>query len=274
MVDITTGTGDFVANGVVSHNCFARGSHEWLELDTGTGFDREIVVKVNIVDVLHSRAGKAFLDPRAGRPGHEYRPVPARRGPLSPDARHHRRAGRVRHAAVDLDQGSVAAPRPPARRSGGSRRPGVGRACRSRSSTTPCTISSSPVRLARERRLDLVRAVRDHGLPCRVMLAPVLPWLTDSEDELDQALGAIAAAGATGATVMALHLKPATKRWFMGWLGRERPDLVRRYEELYGAGTYVPKSYRDMLAARAAPLLRRHGLTRRRGRPPVACRPV
>ena len=107
-------------------------------------------------------------------------------------------------------------------------------------------------------RLDLVRAVRDHGLSCRVMLAPVLPWLSDREEQLDSALASIAAAGATGATVMALHLKPATKRWFMAWLGRERPDLVTRYEELYRAGAYVPKSYRDMLAARAAPLLRKH----------------
>ena len=35
MVDITTGTGDFIANGVISHNCFARGTHEYLELDAG-----------------------------------------------------------------------------------------------------------------------------------------------------------------------------------------------------------------------------------------------
>ena len=52
MYDITTGTGDFVANGVISHNCYARGTHSWLELDTGTGFDREIVVKVNVGEVL------------------------------------------------------------------------------------------------------------------------------------------------------------------------------------------------------------------------------
>ncbi|MBD0292772.1 MAG: radical SAM protein, partial [Jiangellaceae bacterium] len=52
MFDVTTGTGDFIANGVVSHNCFARGSHSWLELDTGKGFDTEIVVKVNAAEVL------------------------------------------------------------------------------------------------------------------------------------------------------------------------------------------------------------------------------
>ncbi|MEV9407510.1 hypothetical protein AB0211_26825, partial [Klebsiella pneumoniae] len=52
MVDITTGTGDFIANGVVSHNCFARKTHEYLDLDSGADFDSQIVVKVNVADVL------------------------------------------------------------------------------------------------------------------------------------------------------------------------------------------------------------------------------
>ena len=47
MYDITTGTGDFVANGVVSHNCFARNTHTYLDLDAGHDFDSKIVVKVN-----------------------------------------------------------------------------------------------------------------------------------------------------------------------------------------------------------------------------------
>jgi DNA repair photolyase len=45
MFDITTGTGDFIANGVVSHNCFARPTHEYLGLGAGTDFERKITVK-------------------------------------------------------------------------------------------------------------------------------------------------------------------------------------------------------------------------------------
>jgi DNA repair photolyase len=45
MYDITTGTGDFIAEGVVSHNCYARPSHEYLSMGAGTDFDRKIVVK-------------------------------------------------------------------------------------------------------------------------------------------------------------------------------------------------------------------------------------
>lgn len=48
----------------------------------------------------------------------------------------------------------------------------------------------------------------------------------------------------------------------MAWLGRERPDLVGSYEDLYGRGSYVRSSYGDDLAARLMPLLERYGLDR------------
>ena len=62
MYDITTGTGDFIAEGVVSHNCFARPTHEYLGMDMGDDFDSKIVVKVNAVSQLARE-----LDPRRWR---------------------------------------------------------------------------------------------------------------------------------------------------------------------------------------------------------------
>ena len=58
LYDITTGTGDFIANGVVSHNCFARSTHTYLDLDAGRDFEREIVVKVNVPEVLRTELAK------------------------------------------------------------------------------------------------------------------------------------------------------------------------------------------------------------------------
>jgi DNA repair photolyase len=109
-------------------------------------------------------------------------------------------------------------------------------------------------------RLDVVRAIREAGLSCGVFLAPVLPWLTDSVEHLDGALGATASAGATGVVVLPLHLRPGAREWFFAWLGREHPDLVPRYRRLYGRGSYVPAEYSRWLSARLAPLLERHGL--------------
>jgi DNA repair photolyase len=111
-------------------------------------------------------------------------------------------------------------------------------------------------------RLELVRRVTDAGLRCGVMVAPVLPLLTDSDEALETLLASIAEAGASGATVLALHLRPGTREWFMAWLAREYPGLVEPYGRLYSRGAYVDRRYRDALAARVAPLLRRYGLVR------------
>ena len=58
LYDITTGTGDFIANGVVSHNCFARPTHEYLDFDAGRDFEKEIVVKVNAPEVLRAELAR------------------------------------------------------------------------------------------------------------------------------------------------------------------------------------------------------------------------
>src|SRR5205085_3679468 len=58
MYDITTGTGDFIANGVVSHNCFARPTHKYLDFNAGRDFEREIVVKVNVPELLRAELAR------------------------------------------------------------------------------------------------------------------------------------------------------------------------------------------------------------------------
>ncbi len=109
-------------------------------------------------------------------------------------------------------------------------------------------------------RLGLIAAIREAGLDCHVMVAPVLPYLTDSVEHLDGLLHDIAAAGAGSATVFGLHLRGSTRGWFMSWLSQAYPQLVGRYRELYRRGAYLPPAYRDELRARAEPLIARHGL--------------
>ncbi|MBD0292335.1 MAG: radical SAM protein, partial [Jiangellaceae bacterium] len=109
-------------------------------------------------------------------------------------------------------------------------------------------------------RLELVRAIRDAGFDCSVLLAPVLPWLTDSVEQLDAALRTLADAGATSVTPLPLHLRPGAREWFLAWLARDRPDLVPAYERLFGRGSYVPREYRERLTTLVTPLLARYGL--------------
>jgi DNA repair photolyase len=111
-------------------------------------------------------------------------------------------------------------------------------------------------------RLATVTAARAAGLDVAVFMMPVLPYLTDSPEDLDAALARIKAAGATSVSYTALHLRPGVKEWFARWLGERRPDLIPKYRELYAEGSYAPKSYRRALADRIKPLIAAHGLAR------------
>jgi DNA repair photolyase len=264
MFDITTGTGDFVANGVISHNCFARGTHQWLELDSGKDFDTQIVVKTNLVDVLRRELARpgwgrehvalgTNTDPYQRAEG-RYRLMPGVIGALAGSGTPFSILTKGTLARRDLPQLVAAARDVPV---------GLG---------VSIAIWDDALHTALEpgvpsprARLELVRAITGAGLPCGVFLAPVLPWLTDDEASLDAAIGAIAAAGATGVTVLALHLRPGAREEFLGWLGRAHPELVPRYRQLYGRGAYVPAGYRAELARRVAPILAAHGLDRQPG---------
>ncbi len=93
------------------------------------------------------------------------------------------------------------------------------------------------------------------------MVAPVLPLLTDSDrSRWTRCSNGSPRPGPTAATVLALHLRPGTREWFLAWLAREHPRLVEPYGRLYRRGSYVDPEYRRMLSQRVAPLLRRHGL--------------
>ena len=74
-------------------------------------------------------------------------------------------------------------------------------------------------------------------------MAPVLPFLSDRPEQLRDTVRAVAAAGATSVTPLVLHLRPGAREWYMAWLARYHPHLVRRYETMYADGSYAPKWY-------------------------------
>ncbi|MGY1623027.1 Rv2578c family radical SAM protein [Geodermatophilus sp. SYSU D00965] len=264
MVDITTGTGDFVANGVVSHNCFARGTHQWLELDTGTDFDTQVVVKTNLVDVLRRELGRASwrrehvalgtnTDPYQRAEG-RYRLMPGVIAALAGSGTPFSILTKGTLLRRDLPQLAAAARDVP-----------IGLGVSMAIWDDALHASLEPGAPSPRARLELVRAIADTGLSCGVFLAPVLPGLTDRLADLDAALRAIAEAGASGVTVVPLHLRPGAREWFSAWLAREHPQLVPRYQQLYRRGAAVDPEYRRWLAGRVAPLLARYGLDRQAG---------
>lgn len=259
MYDITTGTADFIANGVVSHNCFARNSHTYLELDSGHDFDTQVIVKVNAVEVLTAQL-------RAPKWTREHVAMGTNTDPYQrAEGRYALMPGIVSALARSgtplsiLTKGTVLSRDIPLLASV-SKDVSVGLGVSIALVDREIQRSLEPGTPSPQARLELVRRVREAGLPCGVFVAPVLPMLTDSVDRLDRLLAAVAEAGATGVTVLPLHLRPGTREWFALWLRREYPELVPVYRELYGRGSYVDRRYRRMLGERVGPLLRRYGL--------------
>jgi DNA repair photolyase len=116
---------------------------------------------------------------------------------------------------------------------------------------------------APERRLETCAALGDAGLPCGVLMGPVVPYLSDSPAQLDAAVRRIAEAGATHVTPIVLHLRPGTREWFMSWLRAEHPELGGRYAALYRGGAYASRDYQRAITARVRELAERYGVGRR-----------
>ncbi|WP_082093499.1 Rv2578c family radical SAM protein [Demequina sediminicola] len=239
--------------------CFARPSHEYLELDSGDDFDNQVIVKTNIVEALRADLAKKSwkrehvalgtnTDPYQRAEG-RYQLMPgiiealAESGTpmsiLTKGTLLRRDLPRLQHAAtrvpVDIAM-SIAIFDDELQR---TIEPG-----------TPSTAA----------RLATVTAAVDAGFHVSVFMMPILPYLTDSAEQLNDALERIKAAGATSVTYSAMHLRPGVKEWFARWLNTHRPDLTPRYRRLYGDDAYAPAAYRKKLAARIRPLIRDHGL--------------
>ncbi len=259
--DITTGTGDFIADGVVSHNCFARNTHTYLDLDAGADFDRQVIVKVNAGELVrrelaaprwrgaHVAMGTNVDCYQRAEGRYQLMPpiIEALRDFANPfsiltkgtlilrDLPLLRQAAQVTRVGVSFSVGFVDE-----------------RLWRSVEPGTP-----SP-----RRRLAAVRQFADAGFEVGVLMAPILPGLSDSDESIDATVAAVAAAGATSVTPLPLHLRPGAREWYARWLAREHCHLVPRYRELFRSGAYSPQSYQRELTARVRIAARRHGLSR------------
>jgi len=206
--------------------CFARKTHSWLEFDTGHDFDSQIVVKTNLVEMLRKELARPSWK-------HEHVALGTNTDPYQ------RAEGRYKLM------------------------PGVIRALTE--SGTPFSILTKGTLLRRDIPL-LAESARRVPVGLGVSMAI---WDDDLHAALEPGVPTPRArldlAGATGVTVIPLHLRPGAREWFTAWLARAHPELVPRYEQLYARRAYVPAEYRTWLAQRVAPLLAKHGLDRQQG---------
>jgi DNA repair photolyase len=239
--------------------CFARPTHTYLDLNAGTDFDSQVIVKLNVAEVLERELAKPSWQHNAVALGTNTDPYQRAEG------RYALMPGIITALASSgtplsiLTKGTLLRRDLPLLADAAQQVP-VDIAMSIAIYDDELQSSIEPGTPSAEARLRTVTAARDAGFDCSVFLMPVLPWLTDTTAHLDDALRRIAAAGATSVLYSALFLKPGVKPWFMHWLERTHPELVPRYRELYAGGAYAPKAYRQWLANRIRPLIRAHGL--------------
>ncbi|MCM6774721.1 Rv2578c family radical SAM protein [Nocardia sp. CDC159] len=241
--------------------CFARTTHEYLDLDAGRDFDSQIVVKTNVAAVLrrelHRRSWRretvalgTNTDPYQRAEG-RYRLMPGIIGALTDSGTPFSILTKGTLLRRDLPLLTQAA-----------RVVRVGLAVSIAIGEQDLHRSLEPGTPSPRARLDLVRALADAGFSVSVLVAPVIPYLTDGTSHLDELFAAIADAGATSAVAFPMHLRGSTRGWFLEWLATHHPALLRRYRQLYGRGAYVTPEYSAWLRGRVEPLLARHGLNR------------
>ena len=116
-------------------------------------------------------------------------------------------------------------------------------------------------------RLAAVRSLAGAGLKAVVGCAPVMPLINDTEESLDALAREAAAAGAAALWANVLFLKPCAYQVFLPFLEERFPRLVRKYRERYQRVAYLRGAYPEMIQERVEEIRKRHGLDRKSHRP-------
>jgi DNA repair photolyase len=228
--------------------CFARRTHAYLGLDAGRDFEREIVVKVNVPEVLRAELARPSWNRDLVALGtntdpyqwveSRYRMMPEilaaleqaetpvsvlTKSPLAMrDIEIYERMAKHLPVSVNLSVPTLDE-----------------KAWRATEPHTP-----SPAA-----RLDAVAELRSRGIDSGVLIAPLMPGINDTPEQVQPIVDRAKEAGATFLGGVALHLRDEVKDVFLAWLKAKRPDLIPRYEQLYpNDRAYLPASERSRVS--------------------------
>src|SRR5918992_2903787 len=251
------------------HYCFARAFHRYLDLGVGEDFSSKIVVKTNVVEVLRRELasrrwpGDAIAMGTATDP---YQHCEGRyrltRGVVQALADFGNPLSMLTKSTMivrDLDVFRRLA-----------ERADVSVAMSVGTLDEDVRLVVEPGTPPGRKRLEILSRFAEAGIRTGVLVAPILPGLTDDDEHLDEVLAACAEAGVAHAAPIVLHVRAGIREHFMPWMKRTYPWLYPRYVELYGKRAYAPKAYQEEVSERFARLRLRHGIgpsSYRPGRP-------
>lgn len=236
--------------------CFARPTHTYLDFNAGDDFENKIVVKVNAVELLHKELRKRTwggeliamgtnTDPYQRAEGHYklmrgiLQELNAVRNPYSILTK-----GTLIQRDIDLLQEGAEVTNVSTNFSVGTIDEKVWR-------------ESEPGTPHPMKRLEVVRKLNESGISCGVLMAPILPGISDSMEKLEATVRAAAEAGATHITPIVLHLRPGVKEEFIPWLEAAYPGLVHSYETTYKRSN-APEAVREPIVSAVGNLKRRY----------------
>jgi DNA repair photolyase len=237
--------------------CFARPTHEYLDFDAGRDFEREIVVKVNVPEVLRAELAR----PSWGR-GHIA--LGTNTDPYQWVEGRYKLMRGIWEAMRDFaNPCSILTKSPLVLRD-------ADLLCEiaERTSVSAClsvpTLDEKAWRATEphtphpKARLDAVAELNRLGIPTGILIAPLMPGINDSREQVERIVALATEAGAVHIGGQTLFLRGSVKDVFFDWLREHRPDLLERYERLYARGAYLPAAERRTIeVAAGAPWARR-----------------
>jgi DNA repair photolyase len=269
LYDITTGTGDFIADGVVSHNCFARPTHKYLDFDAGRDFEREIVVKVNAPELLRAELARPSWKGEHVALGTNTDPYQWVEG------RYKLMPGIWEAMRDAANPCSVLTKSPLLLRDLKLMTQIAERTEFSAALSVP-TVDERAWRATEPRspnpraRLEAVAELTRAGIRTGVLVAPLMPGINDAPEQIEPILQMASEAGAAYVSGIALHLRGDVRHLFFDWLREHRPGLVPLYERLYKRGAYMHPDERQRITERVKgprlpPMEQMRGRSRERG---------
>jgi DNA repair photolyase len=223
--------------------CFARPTHTYLDLDAGRDFEREIIVKVNVPELLRAELSRPSWK-------REHVALGTNTDPYQWVESRYRLMPGIWEAIRDSETpSSLVTKSPLVLRDMALLKEIEERAGMNVYLSVPtldeeawrATEPHTPSPLAR---LKAVSELNKAGIPAGVLIAPLMPGINDSPDQVKRILELAEEAGAVSAGAVTLHLRGEVKDIFFDWLRLHRPDLLPLYEELYKRGAYAPSAFR------------------------------
>jgi len=220
--------------------CFARPTHTYLDLNAGEDFEREIVVKVNVPERLRAELGRPSWKGEHVALGTNTDPYQWVEG-------RYRLMEGIWEAMRDYSNPcSVLTKSPLLLRDLPIFEQLVERTEFVANLSIP-TLDERPWRETEphtphpRKRIEAVGELARAGIPVGVLVAPLMPGINDSPEQVERILELVGEAGARSVGGIGLHLRGEVRELWFDWLRQYRPDLVPRYEELYRRGAYLPK---------------------------------